>query len=489
MELTATTTIRKPGADVYEFWRHWRTCPPSWRIWTRSAPPGTESHWRRQRAVRPGRRVGRRDHRRRARRADRLAVDREAPTCRTPARSGSCRPRTAGAPRCMWILELRHAGRHARRGRRQYFGEDPHQQLDDDLRRLKQVLETGEVVRSDGAPGGKRARKEFPQRPAQPLSDDELAKEAHGMKANIWAGPQQGRGPRRPGPEDPQQPRRDRQITSTAICGSDLHLVDGYVPTMQDGDIMGHEFMGEVVEVGPGVDPDQLRIGDRVVVPFPIACGACAACGAELYSCCENSNPNAGLAEKMFGHPVAGIFGYSHLTGGFAGGQAEYARVPFADVGPLKIESDLTDEQVLFLSDILPTGYMGAEMCDIQPSDVVAVWGAGPVGQFAMDSARVLGAAKVIAIDKEPYRLQMAEQAGLHDDQLRGGRRAVPAAGTDRRARPGQVHRRGRHGGHPRQRAHRRLRPGQAGRTVGDRTPARAAPGDPVAAAAAAWSR
>jgi threonine dehydrogenase-like Zn-dependent dehydrogenase len=208
--------------------------------------------------------------------------------------------------------------------------------------------------------------------------------------------------------------RRDAivKITSTAICGSDLHLLDGYVPTMQKGDVMGHEFMGEVIEVGEGVDPDRLRVGDRVVVPFPIACGACTACRAELYSCCENTNPNAGLAEKMFGHPTAGIFGYSHLTGGFAGGQAEYARVPFADVGPLKIDSSLADEQVLFLSDILPTGYMGAEMCDISPGDVVAVWGAGPVGQFAMDSARVLGADKVIGIDKEPYRLAMAEEAG-----------------------------------------------------------------------------
>jgi threonine dehydrogenase-like Zn-dependent dehydrogenase len=208
--------------------------------------------------------------------------------------------------------------------------------------------------------------------------------------------------------------RRDAivKISATAICGSDLHLVDGYVPTMQKGDILGHEFMGEVVEVGPRVAPDKLKIGDRVVVPFPIACGACAACAAELYSCCENSNPNAGIAEKMFGRPTAGIFGYSHLTGGYAGGQAEYARVPFADVGPLKVESDLTDEQVLFLSDILPTGYMGAEMCDIQPDDIVAVWGAGPVGQFAMDSARVLGAHRVIGIDKEPYRLQMAQEAG-----------------------------------------------------------------------------
>jgi threonine dehydrogenase-like Zn-dependent dehydrogenase len=200
------------------------------------------------------------------------------------------------------------------------------------------------------------------------------------------------------------------KVTSTAICGSDLHLVDGYVPSMEKGDILGHEFMGEVVEVGSGVG--NLRVGDRVVVPFAIACGACNACAAELYSCCENSNPNAGIAEKLFGHPTAGIFGYSHLTGGFAGGQAEYVRVPFADVGPLKIESDLTDEQVLFLTDILPTGYMGADMCDISPGDVVAVWGAGPVGQFAMDSARVLGAETVIAIDKEGYRLRLAEQAG-----------------------------------------------------------------------------
>ncbi|MEV5333601.1 zinc-dependent alcohol dehydrogenase [Streptomyces werraensis] len=208
--------------------------------------------------------------------------------------------------------------------------------------------------------------------------------------------------------------RRDAvvKITSTAICGSDLHLVDGYVPTMEKGDILGHEFMGEVVEVGPGISDGKLRVGDRVVVPFPIACGACASCRAELYSCCENSNPNAGISEKMFGHPTCGIYGYSHLTGGFAGGQAEYARVVLADANALKIESDLTDEQVLFLSDILPTGYMGADMCDIEQGDVVAVWGAGPVGQFAMDSARLLGAEKVIAIDKETYRLDMAAAQG-----------------------------------------------------------------------------
>ncbi len=206
------------------------------------------------------------------------------------------------------------------------------------------------------------------------------------------------------------------RITSTAICGSDLHLYDGYIPTMRKGDILGHEFMGEVVEIGAGVPAERLRPGDRVVVPFPIACGSCAACTSGLWSCCENSNPNAALAEKLMGHPVCGIFGYSHLTGGFPGGQAQYARVPFADVGPLKIEGDLPDEQVLFLSDILPTGYMGAELCDITPGDVVAVWGCGPVGQFAIASAKLLGAERVIAIDRVPERLRLArEKAGATD--------------------------------------------------------------------------
>src|SRR5436853_2515875 len=177
---------------------------------------------------------------------------------------------------------------------------------------------------------------------------------------------------------------------------------------MEKGDILGHEFMGEIVEVGRGVS--NLKVGDRVVVPFPIACGNCWACQHELYSVCENSNPNAGMAEKMFGHPTAGIFGYSHLTGGFAGGQAEYVRVPFADVGPLKIENGVSDEAVLFLSDILPTGYMGAEFCDIQGGDVIAVWGAGPVGQFAAASAQLLGAERVIMIDRFAYRLQIARE-------------------------------------------------------------------------------
>ncbi|GAA6524973.1 zinc-dependent alcohol dehydrogenase [Intrasporangium sp. DVR] len=203
------------------------------------------------------------------------------------------------------------------------------------------------------------------------------------------------------------------RVTTTAICGSDLHLYGGYIPSMVPGDVLGHEFMGEVVEVG--ADVTNLRVGDRVVVPFPIACGACHACQREMWSLCENSNPNAAQAEKLMGHSPAGIFGYSHLTGGYQGGQAEYVRVPFADVGPLTIEDDLTDEQVLFLSDILPTGYMGAELCGIQPGDVVAVWGAGPVGQFAALSATLLGAAKVIVIDRFPERLALAvEHADAH---------------------------------------------------------------------------
>jgi threonine dehydrogenase-like Zn-dependent dehydrogenase len=198
------------------------------------------------------------------------------------------------------------------------------------------------------------------------------------------------------------------KITSTAICGSDLHLYNGFVPTMEEGDIVGHEFMGEVVEVGPRVH--NLKVGDRVVVPFPIACGSCFFCRQKMYSLCENSNPNAWLAEKFWGHSPAGIFGYSHLLGGFAGGQAEYARVPFADIGPIKIENGLTDEQVLFLSDIFPTGYMAAEACDIKPGDTIAVWGCGPVGQFAIQSAYLLGAERVIGIDRFPERLRMARE-------------------------------------------------------------------------------
>ncbi len=200
------------------------------------------------------------------------------------------------------------------------------------------------------------------------------------------------------------------RITSTAICGSDLHLYDGFIPTMEPGDILGHEFMGEVVEVGPGVT--NLRIGDRVIVPFAVSCGSCFFCERGLWSLCDNSNPNAALAEKMYGSSGAGFFGYSHLFGGYAGGQAEYARVPFADVGPLKVPDGLADEQVLFLTDVFPTGYMAAENCDIQPGAVVAVWGCGAVGQFAIQSAYLLGAEKVIAIDRFPERLRLAAEAG-----------------------------------------------------------------------------
>src|SRR5215468_9923135 len=210
------------------------------------------------------------------------------------------------------------------------------------------------------------------------------------MKANCWYGKQDVRVVDVPDPKILNKRDAIVKITTTAICGSDLHLYNGFIPTMEKGDILGHEFMGEVVEVGS--DVKKLKVGDLVVVSFAIACGACFFCEREMYSLCENSNPNARLAEKLFGHSTAGLFGYSHLTGGFAGGQAEYARVPFADVGPLKVDSRLAEEQVLFLSDILPTGFMAAEMCEITPGDVIAVWGAGPVGQFAMDSARLFGA-------------------------------------------------------------------------------------------------
>jgi threonine dehydrogenase-like Zn-dependent dehydrogenase len=234
------------------------------------------------------------------------------------------------------------------------------------------------------------------------------------MRATCWHGKHDMRVDDVPDPAIMN--RRDAivRVTATAICGSDLHLYDGFVPTMKKGDILGHEFMGEVVEVGP--DVTNLRVGDRVVVPFPIACGNCGACQAEAYSLCENSNPNAWMAEKLLGHSPAGIYGYSHMLGGFAGGQAEYARVPFADVGPLIVPPGMSDEQALFLSDVFPTGYMAAEMCDITPGDTIAVWGCGPVGHFAMASAKLLGAERVIAIDRVPERLAMAaNRAGATD--------------------------------------------------------------------------
>ncbi|HEX2163512.1 MAG TPA: zinc-dependent alcohol dehydrogenase [Thermoanaerobaculia bacterium] len=200
------------------------------------------------------------------------------------------------------------------------------------------------------------------------------------------------------------------KITLTAICGSDLHLYDGFIPTMKKGDVLGHEFMGEVVEVGPEVG--NLAVGDRVVVPFAIACGRCFHCQRREFSLCDNSNPNAAVAEAAYGSSPAGLFGYSHMMGGYAGGQAEYARVPYADVGPIKVPEGVSDEHVLFLSDIFPTGWMAAENCGIEPGDTVAVWGCGPVAQFAIQSAWMLGAGRVIAIDRVPERLQLAADWG-----------------------------------------------------------------------------
>src|SRR5689334_17559874 len=228
------------------------------------------------------------------------------------------------------------------------------------------------------------------------------------MQAVCWNGPVDIKVENVPDPKNLNPRDAVVRVTTTAICGSDLHLYDDDIPTMQKGDILGHEFMGEVMEVGREVK--NLKVGQKVVVPFCIACGQCWFGQNELYSLCENSNPNAWMAEKLFGHSPAGLFGYSHLTGGYAGGQAEYARVPFADVGPIKIENGLTDEQVLFLSDIFPTAYMGAEMCDIKPGDTIAVWGCGPVGLLAIKSAYLLGAERVIAIDRFPYRLRMARE-------------------------------------------------------------------------------
>ena len=230
------------------------------------------------------------------------------------------------------------------------------------------------------------------------------------MKALCWNGPYDVRVESVPDPEILNPRDAILRITSTAICGSDLHLYDGYIPTMRKGDILGHEFMGEVVEVGREVA--SLKPGDRVVVPFTISCGRCFFCEKDLWSLCDNSNPNAWMAEKAYGFSGAGLFGYSHMYGGYAGGQAEYVRVPFADVGPIKIPDGLDDEKVLFLSDIFPTGYMAVDVCQIQPGDTVAIWGCGPVGLFAVKSAFLLGAERVIVIDEYPRRLRLANDAG-----------------------------------------------------------------------------
>lgn len=226
------------------------------------------------------------------------------------------------------------------------------------------------------------------------------------MKAVCWNGIHKVRVEQVPDPEILNPRDVIVKVSLTAICGSDLHLYDGYIPTMKKGDILGHEFMGEVVETGPAVK--NLKAGDRVVVPFPISCGNCQPCRDGQWALCDNSNPNAWIGHSLYGDAPGGIFGYSHALGGYAGGQAEYVRVPFGDVGPLKVPDSLGDEQVLFLSDILPTGYMAAENCGIQKGDTVAVWGCGPVGQFAIKSAFLLGAHRVIAIDEIPERLELA---------------------------------------------------------------------------------
>ena len=265
------------------------------------------------------------------------------------------------------------------------------------------------------------------------------------MRALCWHGKEDVRIDTVPDPriEDP----RDAivKVTACAICGSDLHLYDGVMPEMHKGDVLGHETMGEVVEVGPGA-AHKLKVGDRVVIPFTISCGECFFCKLGLFAGCERSNPDKAKAEKLWGHSPAGLFGYSHLLGGYAGGQAEYIRVPYADVGPLKVPSHLTDEQVLFLSDIFPTGYMAAENCNIHRGDLIAIWGCGPVGLFAIRSAFMLGAERVIAIDTVPERLELARQAGaetldfgevdVYDEiqartQGRGADSCIDAVGTE----------------------------------------------------------
>ena len=231
------------------------------------------------------------------------------------------------------------------------------------------------------------------------------------MRALTWHGTHDVRVDTVPDPQIINPRDAIIKITSTAICGSDLHLYDGVIPAMQEGDIIGHEFMGEVVETGPS---STLEKGQRVVVPFTISCGSCYFCGKQQYSACDNSNPveKQDMSETLYGKAMAGLFGYSHMTGGYPGGQAEYARVPFSDVGPIVIPDGMDDEQVLFLSDILPTGWMGAENADIEPGDTVAVWGCGPVGLFAVQSALVMGAERVIAIDHYPGRLDLARKLG-----------------------------------------------------------------------------
>jgi threonine dehydrogenase-like Zn-dependent dehydrogenase len=270
------------------------------------------------------------------------------------------------------------------------------------------------------------------------------------MKALTWHGKSDIRCDTVPDPKIEHPRDAIIKVTSCAICGSDLHIFNGVMPGMKSGDVLGHETMGEVVEVG--AENKVLKVGDRVVVPFTISCGECFFCQRGFYSGCERSNPNADTAAKLWGHSPAGLFGYTHLLGGYAGGQAEYLRVPYADVGPIKVPSHLTDEQVLFLSDIFPTGYMGAEFCNIQPGDTIAIWGCGPVGQMAIRSAFLLGAGRVIAIDTVPERMAMARLAGAEtldflDEDIydriqemtkgRGADACIDAVGTEPETRSG----------------------------------------------------
>lgn len=265
------------------------------------------------------------------------------------------------------------------------------------------------------------------------------------MKALCWHGKSDIRCETVPDPQIQDAGDVVIKVTACAICGSDLHVYDGYTPTMEAGDVLGHETMGEVVEVGSSVR--NLRIGDRVVVPFNIACGDCFFCRKQMYSLCDRSNPNADQAKKAMGQSPSGLFGYSHMLGGFPGGQAEYLRVPYADVGPIKVPAGIPDEQVLFLSDIFPTGYMAAENAQIEEGDTVAVWGCGPVGQFAIQSAWMFGAGRVIAIDNVPERLAMAagigraetinfDDVGVYDRLMeltkgRGPDRCIDAVGAE----------------------------------------------------------
>lgn len=233
------------------------------------------------------------------------------------------------------------------------------------------------------------------------------------MKALCWHGTNDIRCDTVPDPSIEDARDVIIRVTSCAICGSDLHLMDGMMPTMKSGDILGHEFMGEVIETGSPDHP--LKKGDRIVVPFNINCGACRQCKLGNWACCQRSNRNGAMAAAQFGYPIAGLFGYSHLLGGYSGGQAEYVRVPMADVAPMKVPEGMTDEEVLFLTDIFPTGYQGAEHCEIKGGEIIAVWGTGPVGLFAIQSAKVLGAERIIAIETVPERVAMAKQAGATD--------------------------------------------------------------------------